>query len=191
MSTGAPARDPVALAQSRAAVSAGRPPEDEPTTPGYAGLVTRGVAFAIDALTINVVSVATAGVVGLAVSLFQLPSQVSDILKAVGAVVYLLWAAGYFVVFWSSTGQTLGDRVMRIRVVAFPGGGRIPPRRAAVRTVAMVLGAIPFFLGYVGIVTRENRRAFHDKAARTAVVYVTHKDEIAGPGSTGPVAPRP
>jgi len=95
----------------------------------------------------------------------------------------VLWSAGYFVAFWSATGQTPGGRVMHIRVVD-PDGGHLSPARAARRMVAMVLGAIPCFLGYVGIVTDERCRAFHDRVARTVVVY--SRPVPRPPGGGGP-----
>jgi uncharacterized RDD family membrane protein YckC len=178
----------IVRAQTAAAVSAGHPPDDDDAE-GYAGLVTRGVAFAIDAAIINLVAVATAGVVGLAVSLFNLPSQAVKILGIVGAAAFFVWAAGYFVTFWSTTGQTIGARVMHIRVID-PSDRHISPYRAGRRVVAMVLGAIPCFLGYVGIVSDERCRAFHDRVAKTVVVYSRPVPRPATPGLPEPPPPR-
>ena len=50
-------------------------------------------------------------------SLFHFTHQAKAVLAVIGGVAYVLWAAGYFVGFWSATGQTPGDRVMQIRVV--------------------------------------------------------------------------
>ena len=88
---------------------------------------------------------------------------------AVGAAVYVAWVAGYFVSFWSTTGQTPGDRAMRIRVRP-QVGDVLPPRRALVRFVGLTLAAIPLFAGYLMILVDDRRRGLHDVLARTVVV---------------------
>ena len=34
-----------------------------------------------------------------------------------GALAWFVWTIAYFVTFWSSTGQTPGNRLLRIRVL--------------------------------------------------------------------------
>ena len=81
----------------------------------------------------------------------------------------LLWTAGYFVAFWSATGQTPGNRVMRIRVVT-ASGERVKPRRGVVRCVGLVLAALPLFAGYALILFDRQRRGLQDRLAGTVVV---------------------
>ena len=50
----------------------------------------------------------------------------------------------YFVVFWTTTGQTPGARIMEFRVVP-TGGDKLKPWRAVVRAVGLALAAIPLF----------------------------------------------
>jgi uncharacterized RDD family membrane protein YckC len=72
------------------------------------------------------------------------------------------------VVLWSWTGQTLGARVMRIRLLAAKRG-RVKPVRAVVRWVGMNLAMLPLFAGFAPILF--GRRGFPDWLARTLVVY--------------------
>ena len=104
-------------------------------------------------------------------NLFKVPSKVDAALAAVGAVVFIVWGAAYFVTFWSTTGQTPGARVMRFRVLA-PGekAGRIGPKRALLRLFAMILAAIPLLAGYFMVLFDDRRRGLHDRLARTVVV---------------------
>ncbi len=135
----------------------------------YAGLATRAVAFVIDAAIIDLVAIVVAAAAALIVSFFHFPSGVQTVLKFIGLGIYVLWAAGYFVGFWTTTGQTPGNRVMQIRVLT-TAGGLLKPRAAIMRCVGLVLAALPLFLGYVRILFDPRRRGFADRLAGTVVV---------------------
>jgi uncharacterized RDD family membrane protein YckC len=135
----------------------------------YPGLITRGVAFVMDAAILDGVAIVVGVGAALILSLFHLPTVLKAILAAVGTAVYILWLVGYFVVFWSTTGQTPGGRAMQLKVQT-PEGGRITVRRAAVRCVGTFLAALPLFLGFVPILYDERRRGFNDRFAGTVVV---------------------
>ena len=137
--------------------------------PPYAGLVTRLIAFGVDAAIINLVAVAVAALVGLALSIVSMPSWLTAFAVAVGAVAYAVWVAGYFIVFWTTTGQTPGDRLLGIRVRAATGE-RLRPRRALLRFVSLMLAALPLFAGFLMILIDARRRGLHDWIARTVVV---------------------
>jgi uncharacterized RDD family membrane protein YckC len=135
----------------------------------YTGLVTRGIAFAIDAAVINLVATIVGVGASLILALLHLPGTVKAVLAAIGTAVYVLWLVGYFVVFWSTTGQTLGARVMQFQVET-PDGGPITPRRAVVRCAGLFLAALPLFLGFLPILYDNRRRGFQDRFAGTVVV---------------------
>ena len=84
---------------------------------------------------------------------------------------HLLWSIGYFVFFWSSTGQTPGSRVMRIRVIDGRGRAALKPRRALLRVVGLYLAAIPLLAGYLMMLWDDRGRCLQDRLARTLVVY--------------------
>jgi uncharacterized RDD family membrane protein YckC len=136
----------------------------------YQGLVTRTIAFAIDGAIINVVAIVVGTGIALVLSVLHLPQELDPILVALGGASFLLWSIGYFVVLWSSTGETAGDRVMRIRVIMADGGGPPRPLRALVRLGALILAAIPLFLGLFPILVDERRRGVHDMLVGTVVV---------------------
>ena len=127
--------------------------------------------FGIDALLIDLAAVGVAAIVALALNLLQVPSKLDPLLAAVGAVALVLWGAAYFVTFWSTTGQTPGARMMRFRVLAPRAErGRITPRRALVRLIAMTLAAIPLLAGFFMVLFDDRRRGLHDRIAGTVVV---------------------
>jgi uncharacterized RDD family membrane protein YckC len=137
----------------------------------YTGLVTRAIGFGIDAVIIDLAAVLVGAIVALALSLLKIPSGIDTALAALGAVVFIVWSAAYFVTFWSTTGQTPGARVMRFRVLAPSAkGGHIGTRRALVRLLAMILAAIPLLAGYFMVLFDDRRRGLHDRIAHTVVI---------------------
>jgi uncharacterized RDD family membrane protein YckC len=137
----------------------------------YAGFVTRAIAFAVDVALIDLAAVIVAIVVGLGVSAFNLPDVVVTITIVVGGVAYLAWFVGYFAMFWSTTGQTPGARLMGVRVVCASGGEPVHLRGAIVRLAGMALAALPLFAGFLLILVDDRRRGLQDRLARTVVVY--------------------
>jgi uncharacterized RDD family membrane protein YckC len=137
--------------------------------PQYEGLVTRAIAFALDAAIINLVALVVGVGVGLALSILTIHDSLKVVLVACGAVAFVLWTVGYFVVFWSTTGQTPGNRLMQIRVCR-EDGERLRPRRALLRFGALVLAALPLFAGFLPVLTDARRRGVHDMLAHTIVV---------------------
>ncbi len=141
-----------------------------PSVVPYTGLVTRAIALAVDALIIHVVALVTGTVVGLVVTALHVPDTVDTIIKAVGGAAYLVWAASYFVFFWSTTGQTTGALVMRFRVLSDNKREPISVPRAVFRFVGLILSAIPFFAGFWPVLFTRRRRGLPDWMANTVVV---------------------
>ena len=146
-------------------------PAVDGTGSAFAGLVTRLVAFSLDALLINVVAWSVALVVGIALSLFHLPKEVEIVFAAIGGVIAICWSIGYFTFFWSTTGQTPGNRVMSIDVRTATGE-RLRPRRAFLRVLLLPLAVLTLGVGLALILVDRRRRALHDILVGTEVVYV-------------------
>lgn len=140
--------------------------------PAYAGIVSRAVAFVIDALLIDAAMLVLAACTSLVLSVL-VPDGVEPGIAGVlaGLGVWGLVGAAYFIAFWTLTGQTAGMRVMRLKIVDATG---TRPRvvRAAIRLVGMWLAAIPLFAGFALILFDGRRQGLHDKLARTFVMRV-------------------
>jgi uncharacterized RDD family membrane protein YckC len=154
--------------QSRAAsldrrISAARPAE-------FAGIASRGLALAVDALVVAVVSLLLGGAVGVIGSLVGgiRPHSVAAVLLGIGGVIV---AGGYFTLFWSTVGQTPGMRLAGVRVIGPSPDGRLTAARAAARTLGLALAIIPCFLGFVPALFDSRRRALPDYFANTVVRY--------------------
>jgi len=96
-----------------------------------------------------------------------LPTSALVAMGLVGAVL----GAGYFLFFWSLSGQTLGKLLTGGRVVdRHGGGGALGASRAALRLAGAVVSAVPLGAGFLGLWTDTDRRGWHDRLAGTKVV---------------------
>ena len=143
----------------------------------YIGLVTRAIAFAIDAAVIQFVAIAVAGTFALILSVVSLSDELDKALVVMASVVYVLWLVGYFVLFWSSTGQTPGNRVLQIRVCRASDGEPPSAKASVLRLAGLVLAALPLFAGFVPILFDERRRGIQDMLAGTVVVLAPLQPE--------------
>jgi uncharacterized RDD family membrane protein YckC len=136
----------------------------------YAGIATRGIALAIDAALANLIVLVIGALVALIGSLVGIakPDWLVAFLAGAG---WLLFLGGYFTLFWSTTGQTPGMRLMRLRVESL-GGGTLHASRAFLRAVLLALCIIPLFAGFVTVLFDNRRRGVHDLGSGTVVVYV-------------------
>jgi uncharacterized RDD family membrane protein YckC len=152
----------------------------------YEGLVTRAIAFAVDAAIINLVALVVGVGVGLALSVLSIGDDARTVLLACGGVAFVVWTVTYFVVFWSTTGQTPGSRLMRIRVCR-AGDARVAgPRQSLLRFGGLVLAALPLFAGFLPVLIDDRRRGVHDMIAGTVVVGVPEEDLSRRPDARRP-----
>jgi len=68
-------------------------------------------------------------------------------------------------------GKTPGKAVLGLRVVTRKGGFVLSGPQALVRTLTLPLSIAFLGVGLFGIIFNTERRAWHDRFARTAVVY--------------------
>lgn len=151
----------------------------------YAGFISRLVAFFVDMATIAIsftvigwLFTVTATMIQfrtiLGFSLRQFP-QIIAILDhiaspAVVAAITLIYSFGYFIFFWSMTGQTVGNAFVGLRVVTNQGR-RVPIWRAILRLAGYIISFATLFLGFLWIVVDNRRQGLHDKIAKTYVIY--------------------
>jgi uncharacterized RDD family membrane protein YckC len=75
----------------------------------------------------------------------------------------------YFCAFTAVGGQTIGKMALRIRVVSEHNGG-VDATLALRRTIVGAVSTVFFGLGMLPAFFDPERRAFHDRVARTRVV---------------------
>lgn len=145
-----------------------------------AGLVTRTAAYAIDAVVVAwLVSAAT--FVGRSVASLldsgladtgQLDTGIPDQVEfglATTAVTVAVIATAYFTLSWWLFGRSVGKLALGVRVVD-ANGLRPSFISSLVRALMYYVSAI-FMLGFIWIGLTPQRRGWHDRVARTWVVY--------------------
>ncbi len=90
--------------------------------------------------------------------------------QIVSLIVAVIWEFFYFAYQWALSGKTIGMAVLGIQLVK-TDGSPVGARQAVTRTLTLPLSIIFFGLGFLGILTNRRRYAWHDRFAKTAVVY--------------------
>jgi uncharacterized RDD family membrane protein YckC len=143
-------------------------PEGISFTQYLAGPVTRFLAFAIDLAGITLIS-------GLLSQVLLLAAIVSaDFAIAARTISYFVVTIGYSILLeWSWRGQTLGKRVLKIRVVDAEGF-RLQPSQIVMRNLLRVVDLLPAFYAVGGICCALSRKyqRLGDIAANTVVIYI-------------------
>ena len=142
---------------------------ERPERTVFAGIVTRALALAVDVAATIGIHLLLVAVVALVASLVGglRPQWLVGMLLGLG---WILIAGGYFVLFWSTTGQTPGMRLFRVRVHNAEGGAP-SVGRSIVRMVGLVLAIAVFFVGFVPVLFDKHRRGLPDFLAGTVVKY--------------------
>jgi uncharacterized RDD family membrane protein YckC len=139
----------------------------------YAGAVTRLVAFAADVGASWGIFTVSAAAVTFAIGLVTGHTvNLNDgwIIPLITLICLIVWEFVYFAYQWSLSGKTVGMAVLGIRVVS-TDGGPITGRQAVIRTLTLPLSFLVFGLGFLGILLNKDRHAWHDRMAKTVVVY--------------------
>jgi uncharacterized RDD family membrane protein YckC len=83
----------------------------------------------------------------------------------------LVLRAAYFTYFHATAaGQTVGNKVVGIRVVDADNGGALSYVRAFLRYLMSIVSGIPLFLGYLWMLWDDRKQTWHDKVGNSLVV---------------------
>lgn len=115
----------------------------------------RLVAVLIDGVLLYVVQLIVAAIAGRGAGTF---------LAIVIGLAYYIYLEG------SPAGQTVGKKVLNIRVIDFATGGPLGFGKAAIRYVGRYISGLPLLLGYFWMLWDKENQTWHDKIATTVVV---------------------
>jgi uncharacterized RDD family membrane protein YckC len=141
----------------------------EPRVP-FAGIASRAVALAADVVVANVIVFAGGAILALVGSLVGDIGFEDTLVRLFAAAAWTAVVGAYFVLFWSTAGQTPGMRLMGLRVMT-NDGSHPSAGRSIVRLVGLALAIVPLFMGFVPVLVDERRRALQDYMAGTVVLY--------------------
>lgn len=130
----------------------------------YGGFVERLFAYIIDGVIIGVAAGVLTGIATATESLG---------LSILASLIVIVGSIGYFVYFWGTTGQTIGKKVLGLKVVG-PNGEQngIGYGTAFLRLIGYSVSGFLFYLGFLWIIWDPNKQGFHDKIAKTHVIKV-------------------
>jgi uncharacterized RDD family membrane protein YckC len=112
---------------------------------------------------------------------------VSTVLRVVAGVagqgLAILVGLAYFVYLEGSpAGQTVGKRIMNIRVIDFDDGGPLGFGKALARYVGRFVSSVVCLLGYLWMLWDPQKQTWHDKIATSVVVPTSAYPVAAWPG---------
>jgi uncharacterized RDD family membrane protein YckC len=172
----------------------------------YAGFISRGLAFGIDLLLVALIALVGVWLVRSTLGLFNidlsacrryvplsgLDALVHNLCRTARGSIYLfgtLLPPIYFFLFWLLAGETVGQGIVGVRVVAVDGR-RLTVRSMLLRLVGYALSILPLGLGFLWSLADERRQGWHDKLAGTYVIYWRQPrmvvNEPAAPPQDGP-----
>lgn len=133
---------------------------------GVVGFIDRFIARLIDTVLIWMVYISTASVFLFA------GMEYNELLKTLWTVFVALWFIGgefYYIYFHHSTGQTIGKKIMKIKVVR-DSGKLLTWKEAFIRWIGYKLSLLSIGLGLLWIAVDKNKQGWHDKIAKTIVI---------------------
>jgi uncharacterized RDD family membrane protein YckC len=151
-----------------------------PLPTNHAGIASRALAYAVDAVFVNLGFTAFAALLTLAFNAFAGNGEGGTGLAiAVGSTAWVAIGSLYLVGFWSLAGQTPGMRFLGIAL----SEPRPRPGRSLRRLFGLYLSVITFGFGFLGVLFRQDRRAWEDRFSGLTVLYDERRPEPA-PWST-------
>jgi uncharacterized RDD family membrane protein YckC len=150
----------------------------------YSGFLSRLFAFFTDVVIISLIGLVLYWLISAILyqftgfSIYACPSLDSFNLKVMtcraASLGFSAFLTGfplvYLLFFWILTGQTIGDYAMGIRVVR-TNGRRMNLVSGALRIAGYFLCFLSLGLGFLWILVDDRRQGWHDKLARTCVIY--------------------
>ena len=140
----------------------------------YAGLMHRSLAITIDHIILGIIAIIISMPIGLS-TLFSTDKispfmMLANMFSWIGAIVVVI-SILYFLYFESTTGQTLGKRMVGIKVVK-ENGKKLSFGDALIRTVFRIIDMLPvaYIIGFIVILVSQKKQRVGDVVAKTIVV---------------------
>ena len=137
----------------------------------YGGPLTRLLAVMLDSAIVTLgFTLFVAGLV-FVIRLFAPEFEVPEESGLVYGISLTVFAFFYLWLSYTVFGKTIGKAILGVRVVSADGHVVLRARQTFVRVITYPLSFIIFGIGLLGVVFNPQRQAWHDRFAKTAVVY--------------------
>jgi uncharacterized RDD family membrane protein YckC len=148
--------------------AAGPPPQ------ALAGFWVRLAAAFLDWLLIGILAAAIGDLFGVEGPTPPAADSDGFNFQLAGTGPFILVELAYFTYFHAtSAGQSIGNKILGIRVLDATTGRSLPYVRAFVRALMSSLSALPCFLGFFWMLWEPRKRTWHDIVADSLVVRTT------------------
>ena len=140
-----------------------------------AGFGERLVAYLIDSFIVGLIAGIPAGCLAVLISFTINPESdkvwgLSLLLIFIIVIIAVIGSFLYYGLMWSRTGQTLGKKVMGLRVITLEGVNPSFWRSIGRVVIGYGLSSAFFNLGFLWMLWDENKQTWHDKLFGTYVV---------------------
>ncbi|MBU0569992.1 RDD family protein [Patescibacteria group bacterium] len=141
----------------------------------FASFVTRLLACFVDCLIVTFISgIIAYAIISISNALVNSYGGMDKaVTKNIAQIPAILLGSAYFIYFTGSSGQTLGKKMVKIKVVK--KGTATPPSYTSAflrEIVGKMISAIILGLGFLWVIGDKEKQAWHDKIAGTVVVKV-------------------
>jgi uncharacterized RDD family membrane protein YckC len=161
----------------RPALAAAGPPRE-----ALAGFWRRLVAAFLDWLLIGILAAAVGDLFGVEAPTPPAADGGGVNFQLAGTGPFILVELAYFTYFHATTaGQSIGNKILGIRVLDADTGRSLPYARAFARALMSNLSALPCFLGFFWMLWEPRKRTWHDMVANSLVVRAS----VYPPGEFG------
>jgi uncharacterized RDD family membrane protein YckC len=144
----------------------------------YANVVSRAIAVIIDHVLLLIATAIIAIPFGLSTAMFSMMANFANPLAAMsnaalwatfGVIALIVWIL-YFAYFESKSGQTIGKKLVNIKVTR-EGGEKLTLEEALLRTILRIIdGLALYLLGFIVVLVSEKKQRLGDIVAKTIVV---------------------
>jgi len=127
---------------------------------------TRFIAWLIDYVIVGVAVGIIYGIFGAALGRIR---GIGGLFLFLAWLLSIVVVFGYFIFFWTKSGQTIGKQVMKIKVVTTQGQ-LLNYGQAALRVIGYWVSSFIFCLGFLWMLWDPDKQTWADKIAGTYVV---------------------
>ncbi|MCL7476512.1 MAG: RDD family protein [Methanosarcinales archaeon] len=136
-----------------------------------AGFFQRLIAYLIDSVLLTIV-IGIVGAIALVGNLAMMNNQTLVMaITFISLVLMMTIYFGYFIYFFGTSGQTIGKKMLNIKVVS-TDGSPLTYKKGLLRVIGYMIASIPIYIGLIWMLFDKDKQNWEDKIANTYVVKV-------------------